>query len=109
MEGCEAPLLGESLAGGDNDLGGRHLIRALLNTAAAEEAFGHVQVALVVETDITLEDVLGQGHLAPRHRRFALKSRECRAVGPAGAALHAFFQVFFYSLQRIHGNLRSMF
>ena len=46
MKGGKSPLLGKRFAGSNDDLVGRHFIGALLNTAAAEQAFGHGQVGL---------------------------------------------------------------
>jgi hypothetical protein len=97
VKGGQAALLRQRLAGEDDDLVGRHVVGALLHAAPAEETFGHGQIGLVIQGDVPLQQVLGQGHLAAGHRRLPLEGGKGRAVSPAGAALDAFFQLVFNS------------
>ena len=101
MKGGQPALFGQRLPGNHDDLVGRYVVGALLHAAAAEQAFGHGQVGLVVQVDIAFQQVLGQGDLAAGHRRLPAEGGKGRAVGTAGTALDAFFQLILDPLERV--------
>ncbi len=103
----QAFLLGDAATRRRNDLIGGHLVGALGTAAAAQQALAHVLEHFLLKVDLAVEHRPGQRHLAARHPPFMLLRAEHRAVGTAGAAFNALFDLFTEVFELFH--LRHIF
>jgi hypothetical protein len=101
MKSSQATLFSQGLSGSDDDFIGRHLVGAFFDTTAAQQAFRHGQIGLVIQLNVIFKNMLRQGDLSAGHCRFTTKSGEGGTIGPAGAALDTFFQLILNPFERV--------